>query len=120
MDTDRLKGAAQELGGRLQQGYGGLAADRSAQVEGVAREMGGKTKRLYGEAKDQVGDVVDEAEDYARHAIREGSQFVREGAAAVEHSIGSYPLIYLLAAASVGFFASMLLGEHLDRRYLRR
>lgn len=120
MDTDRIKGAAQEIGGKLQQGYGGLAGDRSTQAEGVAREMGGKAQGMFGEAKDQVRDVAEDAGTYARQVVREGGQYVRVGAKAVEHSIVSYPVIYLLAAAATGFFASMLLGEHLDRRYLRR
>ncbi len=120
MDTDRIKGAAQELGGRLQQGYGGVTGDRSTQAEGLAREMGGKAQGLFGEAKDHVREIAEDAGDYARQAARQSGRYVREGAKAVEHSIESYPVIYLIAAAAAGFFASMLLGEHLDRRYVRR
>lgn len=120
MDTDRIKGAAQDLGGRLQQGFGNLTGDRSAQAEGTAREMGGKAQGLFGEAKDQARDLAEDAGDYARQAARQSSRHVREGADAVGHSIASYPVIYLFAAAAVGFFASMLLSDHHDRRYLRR
>ena len=120
MDTDRIKGAAQELGGKLQQGFGSVTGDRSTQAEGAAREIGGKAQGLFGEAKDQVRDVAEDAGDYARQAVRQGSRYVREGAKAVEHSVEAYPVVYLLAAAAAGFFASMLFSDHLDRRYLRR
>jgi uncharacterized protein YjbJ (UPF0337 family) len=98
MDMDRLKGAAQDAGGKLQQGFGELTGDRSTQAEGMARQIGGKAQGLFGEAKDQVRDVAGDAVD----------------------SIEKYPLLSLLAAAGLGFLVSMLLSDHNDRRYRRR
>ena len=112
--------AAQDIGGKLQQGVGSLAGDRSTQAEGAARELAGKAQSAFGEAKDQVRDIAEDAGDYARQAVRQGGRYVREGARAVEHSIESYPVVYLVAAAAAGFLASMLLSDHFDRRYLRR
>lgn len=120
MDMDRIKGAAQEAGGKLQQGFGKLTGDRSTQAEGAAREVGGKAQGLYGEAKDQIRHVAEDVSDYARDAADHGGDYARQGARAVEASIKDYPVIYLLAAAAVGFFASMLLSDHNDRRYRRR
>ena len=120
MDTDRIKGAAQEAGGKLQQGFGKLTGDPSTQAEGAAREIGGKAQGLFGEAKDQVRDFAEDATDTARSAVQHGGDVAREGLKAVESSVKDYPVIYLLAAAAVGFFASMLLSDHNDRRYRRR
>ena len=120
MDTDRIKGAAQELGGKLQQGYGGLSGDRSMQAEGVAREMGGKAQGIVGEAKDQVRHVAEDASSYVRDVVDHGGEYARQGARAVEASLKDYPVIYIVAAAALGFFASMLLSDHNDRRYYRR
>ena len=120
MDTDRIKGAAQEAGGKVQQGFGKLTGDQSTQAEGAVRELGGKAQGLYGDAKDQVRHVAEDVSDYARDVFDHGGDYARQGAKAVEASIKDYPVIYLLAAAAVGFFASMLLSDHNDRRYYRR
>ena len=120
MDTDRIKGAAQDVGGKLQQGFGKVTGDRSTQAEGVAREIGGKAQGLYGEAKDHARDMAEDVSAYARDAVENGSTYARQGAKAVEASVKDYPVVYLLAAAAVGFLTSMLLSDHNDRRYRRR
>lgn len=120
MDTDRIKGTVQDVGGKLEQGFGKLIGDRSTQAEGAAREIGGKAQGMFGDAKDQVRHIAEDVSDYARDAVDNGSAYARQGARAVEASVKDYPVIYLLAAAAVGFFASMLLSDHNDRRYHRR
>ena len=119
MDTDRIKGAAQEVGGKVQQGFGKLTGDTSMEAEGHARELGGKAQGVFGEAKDQVRHAAEEVTEYARDVVDHGSDYARQGAKAVESSIKDYPVVYLIAAAAVGFFASMLLSDHNDRRYRR-
>lgn len=120
VDMDRVKGAAQEIGGRAQQAFGGATGDRSVQAEGVAREVGGRAQGAYGYAKEQLDDLAEEARDRARSTLRQGRDTVREGAHAVERSVEHYPLIYVMAAAVGGFLASMLMNEFFDRRYTRR
>ena len=127
MDSDRIKGAAQEIGGKVQQGFGKLTGDSSTQAEGAARELGGKAQGAFGEAKEQVRHVVEDVNDYARDVVDNAKdvvdhsgKYVRQGAKSVASSIKDYPVIYLVAAAAVGFFASMLLSDHNDRRYYRR
>ncbi len=120
MDTDRIKGVAQEVGGKIQQGFGKITGDHSTQAEGAAREFGGKAQGLFGETKDQVRHFADDVSDYTRDVVDHGGEYARRGAKAVETNIKDYPVIYLLAAAAVGFFASMLLNDHNDRRYHRR
>ena len=120
MDTDRIKGAAQEVGGKVQQGFGRLTGDGSTQAEGAAREFGGKAQGLFGEAKDQVRHVAGDVSTTPAMSSITGGDYARQGAKAVGSSIKDYPVIYLVAAAAVGFHASMLLSDHNDRRYYRR
>ena len=120
MDMDRIKGAAQEAGGKLQEGFGRMTGDRSTQAEGAAREVAGKAQGVFGQAKDNIRDVAADVSDYAHDAVDHGGAYARQGARAIESSVKDYPVVYLLAAAAVGFFASMLLSDHNDRRYRRR
>ena len=88
MDTDRIKGAAQEVGGKVQQGFGKITGDSSMQAEGAAREMGGKAQGLFGEARIRfvtspttcpiyARDVVDHGGEYARKASRPSKRVSR-------------------------------------------
>ena len=120
MDTDRIKGAAQEVGGKLQQGFGRLVGDRSTEAEGVARELGGKAQGAFGETKDQVRHIAEDVSDYAHDVAGHSGAYARQGAKAVETSFRDYPVIYLVAAAAACFFAAMLFSDHNDRRYRRR
>jgi uncharacterized protein YjbJ (UPF0337 family) len=126
MDTDRLKGAAQDAGGKLQQGIGKLTGDDSLRAEGLAREAGGKVQGAFGELKDQArgtasdirsfaSDVVDHADDYARR----GAEIAKEGVHAVERTVKTYPLVYLLLAGAFGFLAATILNDRGDRYFDR-
>lgn len=54
MDKDRIKGAAKQAEGRIQQAKGDLTGDRSDKVEGAAKEVKGKAQQKVGEVKDRV------------------------------------------------------------------
>ena len=127
MDTDRIKGAAQEAGGKLQQGLGKLTGDDSLRAEGAAREAGGKVQGAFGNVKDHVrdaasdvsdiaGDVVDHANEYARR----GAEYAKQGAQAVEETMKTYPVVYLLLAAGFGFLAATILNDRSRDRYFDR
>lgn len=54
MDTNEIKGAANEAMGKVQDVVGDVTGDAGAQLAGQAKELGGKAQRLYGQATDQL------------------------------------------------------------------
>jgi uncharacterized protein YjbJ (UPF0337 family) len=66
VDTDRITGAAKELGGKVQGAVGDLTGSKHDQVEGRAREAAGQAENLYGKAKDTVRDTAETVADTAR------------------------------------------------------
>ncbi|MFX4955870.1 CsbD family protein, partial [Acinetobacter baumannii] len=42
MDTDRIKGAAKEFGGKLEEAAGHVTGNQDIRAEGVARQIEGK------------------------------------------------------------------------------
>ena len=66
VDTDRITGAAKELGGKVQGTVGDLTGSRRDSAEGRAREAAGQTENLYGQAKDTVRDAAEHVADTAR------------------------------------------------------
>ncbi|WP_156398942.1 CsbD family protein, partial [Methylobacterium sp. Leaf469] len=52
VDTNRITGAAKELGGKVQGAVGDLTGSNRDSVEGRAREAQGAAENLYGQAKD--------------------------------------------------------------------
>lgn len=59
MDTDRIKGAAKEFGGKLEEAAGHVTGNQDIRAEGVARQIEGKGQNLYGQAKDGLRDAGD-------------------------------------------------------------
>lgn len=66
VDTDRITGAAKELGGKVQGAAGDLTGSRKDSVEGRAREVQGSAENLYGQVKDSVRDAADRVSETAR------------------------------------------------------
>lgn len=66
MDTNRITGAAKELGGKVQGTLGDITGSKQHSVEGRAREAAGKAENLYGQAKDSVRDAAEQVADAAR------------------------------------------------------
>ena len=110
MDSDRLKGTAQELGGKAQSGFGKVAGDDSSYVEGTAREMGGKAQNVFGQVKDQVRDIAGNAPGNAQDVYDNGGAYVRQSIDTVEKAVGKHPLTYVLVAAAAGYFLSLILN----------
>jgi uncharacterized protein YjbJ (UPF0337 family) len=63
IDTDRITGAARELGGKAQGTIGDLTGSRRDSAEGRVREAAGQAENLFGQATDQVEHVADTARD---------------------------------------------------------
>ena len=93
MDEDRIKGAADNIGGRLKDAAGGMLGDASMQAEGKADQVSGRVQNAYGSAKDAVG----------------------EGAATfadqVEDFVHDQPVVAMLTAATIGFLFARLINR---------
>lgn len=123
MDLETMKGAANKVGGRLQQGLGKMTGDRSLQAEGLAREADGTLHKAVGEAKnaageamahvehvaDDAGDRLREAGRSAEHALDEGAERVQDLAARASRTFERHPLPIVLAAAGIGFVLATVL-----------
>lgn len=60
MDSDRIKGKAQDLVGQGKEGVGGLTGDRDLQSEGQMDQAEGGVQEKWGEAKDKVRDAIED------------------------------------------------------------
>lgn len=86
MDSDRIKGAGNEVLGKARQFVGDLTNDGKMQAGGMVDEATGVAQRTLGQAKDVA----------------------RDGAEAVARQARSNPLGTLLAVGAVGFVLGML------------
>lgn len=134
MDTDRIKGAAQQVGGKVQRAVGEVADDPELQGEGVVRQVAGKAQNIYGQVKDSLPDVADAAASYAGKAqdiygqvkdnlpdvadtaasyagtaYDRGDQYARRGISLARREIETYPMSAVILAGTVGYLLAMLL-----------
>ncbi len=109
VDTDRITGAAREIGGKAQSAVGDLVGDRRTEVEGRFREAQGRGEQLAGEARDTLRDVADTAVDYAEDAYERGRHAARHGTRTVTHYVEETPLLALLLAGAAGYGLALLL-----------
>ncbi|HEY6258057.1 MAG TPA: CsbD family protein, partial [Xanthobacteraceae bacterium] len=59
MDENRTIGAAKNLGGKVEEGFGRATGDAKTTVQGQMRQAEGSLQDLYGQAVDSAGDTVD-------------------------------------------------------------
>ncbi len=114
VDTDRITGAAKEIGGKVQGAIGDITGSHRDSVEGRVREAGGQAENLYGRAKDTVRDVADDAYGYAEEAYERSGHYLRRGSREVSHQVAEYPLASLLIAGAVGFGLGLLVNATRD------
>jgi uncharacterized protein YjbJ (UPF0337 family) len=97
MTDDRIAGAARNIGGKVQEGYGRVTGDAQSQAEGLMNQAAGTAQQLYGQAKDSAA---------------EAAQVVRQGAADagdyVRHVIEERPYTAAVAALCIGFLIGRL------------
>lgn len=62
MDEDRLKGSAQNLGGKAKDAVGGALGDTKLQAEGKADKAAGTVQNAVGGAKDAVREFGEDAQ----------------------------------------------------------
>ena len=85
MDSDRVKGTATNVGGKVKEALGSALGDRSGQMDGLADQASGRVQAAYGSAKD---------------AARDATAGVREQ---MDQVVKQQPMLALLMAAGVGF-----------------
>jgi uncharacterized protein YjbJ (UPF0337 family) len=111
MNSDRIQGAARDVGGKVQQTFGMATGDGQMRAEGVAREVAGKGQNLYGQAVDGLRDAADRATDYAEEAYERGGRYLHDGTRAVESRINQHPLTGIVLAGALGFVLGMVVSN---------
>ncbi len=93
MNEDRVIGAARNIGGHAQEGFGRATGDPKSQAEGVVNQAAGAAQNLYGQAKDGAAD--------AAQAVREGASSAED---VIRHVIEQRPYTAALVALCIGWF----------------
>lgn len=60
MDSDRIKGKADDIAGRVKRQVGEWTGDTESQAEGAAQQAKGKVQNAWGKAKDAVREAADD------------------------------------------------------------
>jgi uncharacterized protein YjbJ (UPF0337 family) len=89
MDENRISGAAKNLGGKMEEGFGRATGDAKTIVQGQVRQAEGSIQDLYGQAVDSAEDAID--------AVRQMPASVDD---TIRHYIESNP--YTTAAIALG------------------
>ena len=109
MDMDRIRGTAQQVGGKLRDVAGQVTGDRGLRAEGIADAVAGGVRNLVGRAKDGLRDAADTAAGYAGHTPAGRGLSLGRGARAVGHEVEDHPLMGLMIAGTVGYLVGVLL-----------
>jgi uncharacterized protein YjbJ (UPF0337 family) len=63
MNKDQVKGGAKDLGGKVQEEAGKLVGSEKTEAKGLKNQAEGKIQKGFGNAKENVKDALDDAED---------------------------------------------------------
>jgi len=107
VDTDRITGAARELGGKVQGMAGDILGSDHDAVAGRIREAQGTAQNLYGQAKDAVRHAADEISDHAADAYDQGRHYAWEG----HQKTVAWPHASLVVAGLVGLGLGLLISK---------
>jgi uncharacterized protein YjbJ (UPF0337 family) len=69
MDENRVEGTARNIGGKVQEGLGGVTGSVRTQAEGLANQATGAAQELYGQATDTAREAATNFEKALRHTI---------------------------------------------------
>jgi uncharacterized protein YjbJ (UPF0337 family) len=61
--TDKVKGAANQVGGKIKEGVGKAIGNEQMQAEGNVQQIKGKAQQKLGEAKDAVKKTANDVAD---------------------------------------------------------
>jgi uncharacterized protein YjbJ (UPF0337 family) len=59
MNKDQVKGAAKDMGGKIQEKTGELVGSEKQQLKGMKNQVEGKVQKGYGDAKEDLKDAND-------------------------------------------------------------
>src|ERR1700732_3626003 len=59
MDENRASGAAKNIGGKVEEGFGRATGDAKTKLQGQMRQAEGSIQDLYGQAVDSAEDTID-------------------------------------------------------------
>jgi uncharacterized protein YjbJ (UPF0337 family) len=65
MGENRVTGTAKNVGGKLEEGLGGVTGATTTQAEGIAKQVRGAAQDVYGQARDAASDMADTTRDTA-------------------------------------------------------
>ncbi|MGX7708320.1 CsbD family protein [Methylobacterium sp. Gmos1] len=111
MDSDRIIGAGQELGGKVQQRVGDWTGDAGTRAQGLADQAAGAARTVYGQAKDGLRGLADAAPDSLDQARETGRRYYRRADRAVARQVGDHHLAALLVAGAIGYAFGWLLHD---------
>jgi len=114
MDENNFKGAARNLGGKIEGTVGNLTGDMKMQAEGAYDKAAGSAQNTYGKAAEAVKDGVDAVRSKARQVkgdLRDnGSQAldqIEEAGDYLAEQVDNRPVTALLIAAGIGFLIAL-------------
>jgi uncharacterized protein YjbJ (UPF0337 family) len=58
MNENRIEGAAKNMGGKVEEGFGRATGDVKSQLEGTVKQAAGAAQELYGQARETAGDAA--------------------------------------------------------------
>ena len=109
MDSDRMEGAARNVGGKVESTVGDLVGDNKTKADGFVDQVTGTAQNAFGSVKEMAGQLSSDAPKYLDDAIDSGQRYYRQGSAAVREQIGSVPLTEILLAGAAGYFLAWMI-----------
>lgn len=67
--TDKIKGFANQAGGKLKEGFGKAIGNEQMQVEGMGQQVKGKAQQTVGEAKSTIKAAADKVAEKAHEKL---------------------------------------------------
>ncbi len=103
MDTNRIEGAARDIGGKAEEFLGKVTDKPGTQAQGIADQVAGAAQNFYGRARDSFADAADRVPEALSQASGYGQQAYRDGSRQLATQVGKQPIETLLLVGAVGF-----------------
>jgi uncharacterized protein YjbJ (UPF0337 family) len=113
INEDRFAGAAKNLGGRVEEGFGRTAGDVNTATEGKIKQATGAAQDVYGQAKDAAGEAYGQARDAVVDAAKSAQDQLAPLEEFLRNTIESRPYTSVAVALGIGWFIGRM-GGHSD------
>jgi uncharacterized protein YjbJ (UPF0337 family) len=67
--TDKIKGVANQVGGKVKEGVGKVIGNEQMEAEGIGQQIKGKVQQKVGETKEAVKDAANKIADKANENL---------------------------------------------------